>query len=174
MTEKEIENYYADIIQMSSINSEALKEMKFAKNYTTSSESLFDLIGKVEFQFFQDTTDWNNNKEILVDISGNMIPDLVIRSKRTNQNRILIEIKNESNLRYGIPDSQAVRYFLNLIATSTENKNGDIKRGIILIAPPKWFSNSKWCYFTKTYSDLAKVFGITIAEIKHERNTLWK
>jgi len=107
----------------------------------------------------------------MVDVIGGMTPDIVIRSLMTDQNRIIIEVKESQTLNYGTSDSQVIRYFLHLLSTTEQTPSGktDIRRAIILAAPTTWFESTRtgddWKYFLRAYADLARAFNITLGEI---------
>ena len=141
------------------------------RNSSTKFHSFADLIGDKEFTVLQDKSEWNQHKNLLVDISGGMTPDIVIRSKATNQNRIIIEVKNAASLGYGRVDSQVIRYFLHLLGTTLQDASKtDIRRALILAAPDSWFDVARnredWQYFLDTYKDIARAFDITLGEIR--------
>jgi hypothetical protein len=106
------------------------------------------------------------------DVIGGMTPDIVLRSLASGQNRIYIEVKETACLRYGTADSQIIRYFMHLLAVSTQRTQDsrDMTRAIILAAPPMWFENSRtgtdWKYFVERYADLARAFHVTIGELR--------
>lgn len=140
-------------------------------NSTSDAFLLADLCCGTEFEIFQDDSRWNPYPDFMADVIGGMTPDIVLRSKASGENRIYIEVKETQVLGYGTTDSQIVRYFLHLLATSTRLTGGmsEIRRGILLAAPPKWFSDtctgSDWREFIRTYSGLAKAFDITLGEV---------
>ena len=114
----------------------------------------------------------NPYPKFMVEIIGGMIPDIVLRSKVSNENRIYIEVKRTQPLGYGKVDSQIVRYFLHLLATSHSKPSGgadDIRRAVLLAAPPSWFAvnaiHDAWRYFLETYTQLASCFGVTLGEL---------
>jgi len=131
-----------------------------------------ELLKQLEFEHFPDHSDWNPAKEFMKDIIGGMCPDIVLRSKLSGENRIYMEVKNDERLawgRYDVEDSQVIRYFLHLLATSTKNPK-DIGRAVLLCAPSHWFvdtHNAKaWGYFVEHFSGLATKFDIAIGEIR--------
>lgn len=133
--------------------------------------SFRDLFGAHEYQTIQDNSIWNPFGGFMKDVIGGMCPDIVFRSKVTNENRIIIEVKDTEKLgyqHYGIEDSQVVRYFLHLLATSTKDSD-DIHRAVLLCAPPIWFAdahNAKaWGYFLEHFSGLAAKFRIALGEV---------
>ena len=130
-----------------------------------------DLLNGNEVTIFHDTNDWNPHPKLMQDLVGGVTPDIVLRSKSSGQNRIYIEVKDTERLgyrHYDIEDSQVVRYFLHLLATTTKNPD-DIDRAILLCAPSHWFvdrHNAKaWGYFVEHFSGLATKFGILIGEV---------
>lgn len=171
--EIDIENFIVERLGGGKRNSSLLKEIQLV-NSTSDAVNLYDLIGDLEYSVFQENTDWNTNPKLMVDIIGGMVPDIVIRSEKSSQNRIIIEVKSNESIRHyqGMEDSQIVRYFLNLLTTTDQRPSGneDIKRAIILAAPKEWFEGEKeWRYFVDTYQKLAESFGITFGEIHWNR-----
>lgn len=141
-------------------------------NSTSDARNLFDLIGDREFHLIKDDNRFNPCPTFMVDIIGGMIPDIVLRSKASNENRIYIEVKKTQRLRYDKVDSQIIRYFLHLLATTQSRPLGgtdDIRRAVLLAAPPSWFAvntnHAAWTYFLETYSPLASCFGVTLGEL---------
>ncbi len=128
--------------------------------------SLADLVGNHEFEIIEDSSEWNQDKTFMVDIIGGMTPDIVIRGKQSGENRIYIEVKNGASLNYGKEDSQIIRYFLHLLASSHKSP-GDIARAIVLAAPRRWFNSERnaeaWQYFVDHFGDLAKCFDVRLA-----------
>ncbi|TDR42107.1 hypothetical protein DFR29_109163 [Tahibacter aquaticus] len=148
----------------------ALEQVRI-DNSTSDARNLADLIGDKDFELLADTSNWNQHKNVLIDITGNMTPDVVIRSTSSGENRTIIEVKYTHVLGYGRADSQVIRYFLHLLATTLQRKNGgDIRRALILAAPDSWFENRRnsedWGYFMRTYKDIAGAFDITLGEIR--------
>jgi hypothetical protein len=137
---------------------------------------LFD--GIHEYSVFKDTSAWWKHCDLLVEVSGGMTPDIVVRSHGADgarwQNRILIEVKDRSELGGEQEASQAVRYLLHLLATTSRDPgHRDLRRGVLLAAPARWFDPKnktarKWRYFVEKYSDLARIFDVTIGEIHVE------
>jgi len=72
----------------------------------------------------------------MLDVIDGMIPDIVLRSPISRQNRIYIEVKDTEPLGYGIEDSKIARYFLHLLATTTRGpkEGNDIRRAVLLCA----------------------------------------
>ena len=52
----------------------------------------------------------------MLDLTGGSVPDIVLRSKASGENRIYVEVKDTQPLGYGLEDSQIIRYFLHLIS----------------------------------------------------------
>jgi hypothetical protein len=138
---------------------------------TSDAKTLAELCRGTSFDVIQDDSRWNLQPKAMPEIIGNTIPDIVIRSKVSMQNRIYIEVKESSQLNYGRHDSQVIRYFLHLLVSSERNPGGkkDIRRALLLAAPNAWFDASTglaWRYFMTQYSDLARAFDITLGEIR--------
>jgi hypothetical protein len=165
--EKELET---QLCQKLNGGSSATSKLRLNRS-TSDATTVADLIRDVPFELFKDNSDWNQDKRLLADLCGSTIPDIVLRSKVSGENRIYIEVKKDHKLGYGLEDSQVVRYFLHLLATTLQDskKGKDIRRALILAAPPSWFSASKnneaWSYFLTTYTKLANHFDITLAEL---------
>jgi hypothetical protein len=108
----------------------------------------------------------------MVDVTGNMVPDIVIRSLQSRENRIYIEVKLGQALGRGKHDSQIIRYFLHLLCNSKQLPKGspDIRRAMLLAAPSLWFQNNKnadaWQYFLDKYQDLARCFDVTLGRLE--------
>jgi hypothetical protein len=172
MDEKAIEQWLCDVLRSGRGDSEYLRAVSIA-NSTSDARTLLDLVGNCPFEVFQDTSDWNTHPELMMDIIGGMTPDVVLRSTVSGENRIIIEVKRYQSLGYGTADSQIIRYFLHLLATSSAKsgiRGPEIRRAVLLAAPSHWFEepkNSKaWGYFTNTYEPLASHFGITLGELR--------
>jgi hypothetical protein len=141
----------------------------------TGESSIGALCGDFAYEVFKDTSDWNHQRKkfytdpILTDISGGITPDIVLRSKLSNQNRIYIEVKEAVPLNYDMFASQVVRCFIHLLTTSTM-KQPDLRRAILLAAPNYWFDDKKkvapWDDFCDRCAGLASVFDITLGEIR--------
>lgn len=134
--------------------------------------SFGELFKQLEFKHIHDDSRWNPARNFMKDVIGGMCPDIVLRSKSTGENRIYIEVKDTERLgyrHYDIEDSQVVRYFLHLLATTTKNPD-DIDRAILLCAPSHWFvdrHNAKaWGYFVEHFSGPAAKFDIVIGEVR--------
>ena len=166
MTELDIENFLCRKLRMSELRSIRIKHS------TSAAQTLLDLIGEGGFEIIQDDSRWNQNRALSVELFGNLTPDIVLRSRASGENRILIEVKVKEQLRYGIPDSQIVRYFLHLLATTNRTTKGpkDIERAVLLAAPSSWFDRDenaeKWTYFVTHFKDLSRTFDITLGEIR--------
>lgn len=103
-------------------------------------------------------------------VIGGMTPDIVLRPQISGKDRIYIEVKEAASLSYGRHDSQVVRYFLHLLASTEQRPGGkdDIGRAILLAAPAHWFerkAGEDWLYFVEKYTDLARAFNITLGKI---------
>lgn len=158
------------LARIEGLHSAASDPIAFAES-SSDVRNLQQLLADKDFQTLRDTSEWNQHKNMLVDISGNMTPDLVLRCARDGDNRIIIEVKCHSGLNYDKHDSQLVRYFLHLLATTHQRKDNPaaIRRALILAAPASWFltpaNRDRWTYFINTYRDLARHFDITLAAI---------
>jgi hypothetical protein len=167
VAEKDLENSL--VITLSA--AETLSNIRIS-SATSDARSLADLCRGQPFEIIQDDSRWNQQPTAMLEIIGGMTPDIVLRSKSSTQNRIYIEVKESALLGYGIHDSQAVRYFLHLVASSETKPNGkeDIRRGLLLAAPTAWFEEKRtgaaWRYFMERYSDLARAFDVTLGEIR--------
>jgi hypothetical protein len=141
--------------------------------------TLLELVGDqrptiLDKTILQDTSDWNENKNLSKNMFHGITPDIVLRSNRSRQNRIIIEVKKTSRFTHREPDaSQVLRYFLHLLVTSDKNKHGekhsDMERAVLLAAPMNWFKNpsiaAPWNHFVDKYQPLAVQFEITIGRI---------
>src|SRR5258708_23206593 len=142
------------------------------KNYTTSARNIADLLRGNRPKIFHDTSDWNPHAKLMQELMWNKIPDIVLRSRISAENRIYIEVKYSRSLSDGIVDSQVVRYFLHLLAmTRKVPKPGekDIRRALILCAPSSWFKNNRnakaWKHFLEHFAGLAEAFDIALGEL---------
>lgn len=142
-------------------------------NSNSGVRSLADLLCGMEPDVIHDNSDWNPQPRLMQDVIGGMIPDIVLRSPLSGENRIYIEVKDSAPLGYGIEDSQVVRYFLYLLATTRRiPKKGatDMRRAILLCAPSEWFQNDSdaksWTHFVQHFSGLARTFEITLGEMR--------
>lgn len=169
-SEKELENSLVSMINAGGDDIPLLEKISFSFS-SSSSKNLLDLIDNGKYVVLQDDSNWNQHKDMLIDVSGGMTPDIVIRSPLSRQNRIIIEVKLDAHLSYTCQASQITRYFIHLLSTTTEKCNHPniIKRAVILATPAAWHRNHKnhedWQYFLEKYTDLASSFGITLAAI---------
>jgi hypothetical protein len=130
-----------------------LNEVSLCRS-TSDCKTLRDLIGDAPCDLIEDSSIWQLHPKFMVDIIGGMTPDIVLRSSLSGENRIYIEVKNTAEIGYGKAESQVIRYFLHLLATSHKTPPGvssDIHRALILAAPSSWFAAEKnastWGYF---------------------------
>lgn len=153
-----------------------LPTLKFSET-STDAQTVYDLVGHVDYRLIredQPSDPWNQFPDFMIDVIGGMQPDVVLRSKVSDENRIYFEIKWSSPLGYNTADSQIVRYFLHLLAASHRSSNGrqDIRRAVVLVAPNVWTEKkaflAKWQYFFQTYRELASLFDITLALLRLE------
>ena len=141
------------------------------KNSTSDAKNLAALLGQHESTVLPDTSAWNLHPNFMQDVIGGMIPDIVLRSPISRQNRIYIEVKDTEPLGYGSEDSQITRYFLHLLATTTRGpkEGNDIRRAVLLCAPAAWFkvkgNGETWNHFLVCFSGLATAFDITLGEL---------
>ncbi|MFT2095811.1 hypothetical protein ACMS1Z_14335 [Acidiphilium multivorum] len=175
-TESEWQGWLANKLRDSCGCSKSLSAIPVKLAATES--SIGSLCGDLAYQVFEDTSDWNHHRKlldphrILTDISGGMTPDIVLRSGESGQNRIFIEVKEKATLSYHMYDSQIVRYFIHLLATSSQSAKGkaDLCRAVLLAAPDYWFDNKKlvkpWSDFCERYAGLAAAFDVTLGEIR--------
>src|SRR5580704_11972608 len=151
-SEKEWETWLADKLRSKSCSSLSTIPVRLKTGPSKTDEcSIKHLCGDFDYCVFQDTSLWNHHisngdrfyrSPILTNISGGVTPDIVLRSRQSNENRIYIEVKVSAKLSYGLYDSQAVRYFIHLLATSTSTlrlPDSDMRRAILLAAPDSWF-----------------------------------
>lgn len=99
---------------------------------TSGAKNLDALLGQHWPTVLHDTSAWNLHPNFMGDVIGGMVPDIVLRSPISGQNRIYIEVKDSEPLGYGVEDSQIARYFLHLLATTTRfpREGIDIRRGV--------------------------------------------
>jgi len=107
-----------------------------------------------------------------VELFHGLKPDIVIWSKRSSQNRIVIEVKQATKGTQKENDaSQFLRYFLHLLVTSDPKPKGkaDIARAVLAAAPAAWFEDRRlsrtWHHLVKHYGPLAETFHITLGEL---------
>jgi hypothetical protein len=140
-------------------------------NSTSDAKNLAVLLGQHKPTVLHDTNAWNLHPNFMQDVIGNMIPDIVLRSSLSGQNRVYIEVKDTKPLGYGLEDSQIARYFLHLLATTMRSpKEGtDIRRAVLLCAPGAWFkvkgNAETWNHFLTCFSGVASAFDITLGEL---------
>ena len=60
---------------------------------TSDAKNLSELIGDRRFEIFEDNNAFNPYPKFMIDIFGGLIPDIVLRSSESGQNRIYIEVK---------------------------------------------------------------------------------
>jgi len=173
--EKQLEHQIIATLKEGMGNHDRLSAIRLT-NTSSGVQTLADLCDSHEFKIIQDHSEWNTNTKFMLDVIGGMTPDIVLRSVASQQNRIYIEVKEFAKIGRSKEDSQIIRYFLHLLASSEDNPNGksDIGRSIILAAPKAWFeassTNESWKYFLDKYRDLAQAFHITLGEL-HIENT---
>jgi hypothetical protein len=115
------------------------------------------------------------DSELSVDLFQGIRPDIVLSSKHSGQNRIIIETKQHTKAtRIEENASQFLSYFLHLLVTSDREPKGivDIPRGFFLAAPASWFESetksNAWHYLVNRYGPLADQFNIKLGEIRAE------
>lgn len=168
MSEKEIEDRLVDRLCEANASPSRLAGIRYI-SIDSEEKSFAELCGSFSYEIFPNDANWNTHKDIMDDLIGGMTPDIVLRSAKTHENRIYIEVKDSNTcFRYDTEDSQIIRYFLHLIAVSKDNKK-DIQRAIIIAAPEVWFNNSRtvtdWEYFVNHYGGLARKFNISLGEL---------
>ena len=169
MAEKDLENHLADRIRTGRQNTTELQNIRISAD-VLSADNLAELIGNEKFVLFQDTSEWNEYKNLMADVIGGMIPDIVIRSVSSGQNRIYIEVKEKAFIGRTSHESQVLRYLLHLLCSSTncaDSSNG-MRRALLLAAPKSWFEGKQgddWSFFVEHYGPLAKSFGIVLGRI---------
>ncbi len=143
---------------------------------TSEARTVFDLLGDREhgrdFDLHTEKPLVKGSAVLSVDLFGGMKPDIVIWSKRSAQNRIVIEVKQATEATHKENDaSQFLRYFLHLLVTSDHRPKGkaEIERGILVAAPTAWFESQAlshtWHHLLRHYGPLAKTFHITLGEL---------
>ncbi len=148
-------------------------------NSTSEAHTLFDLIEERDFDKDFDLkiekVSLNDTPGLSVELFGLEKPDIVLWSKRSRQNRIIIEVKVATKATHKEEDaSQFLRYFLHLLVTTDAKPKGkpDIGRGVFVAAPASWFKNRTlsrtWYHLVDQYGPLAKKFQITLGEIRAE------
>jgi len=143
---------------------------------TSDARSIFDLLGDREhlrdFDLQTAKVLVKGSSVLSAELFGGLRPDIVIWSKRSAQNRIVIEVKQATKATHKENDaSQFLRYFLHLLVTSDPRPKGkaDIDRGFLVAAPTAWFESQSlshtWHHFVRHYGPLAKTFHITLGEL---------
>ncbi len=143
---------------------------------TSEARSIFDLLGDREhgrdFDLQTEKTLVKGSSVLSVELFGGLKPDIVIWSKRSSQNRIVIEVKQATEATHKENDaSQFLRYFLHLLVTSDPRPKGkaDIHRGVLVAAPAAWFEDRMlsrtWHHLVEHYGPLAEKFHITLGEL---------
>ncbi len=168
VAEKDLENAIVKKLLAAGKNPAALVNLEITSS-TSDAKSIADLCLDNPFDIFQDTSDWNPHPQLMSEIIGGMRLDIVLRSRNSEKNRIIIEVKETMPLGYGVHDSQVIRYFLHLLAMSSSTVGLDIRRAVLLAAPNRWFEENTgdaWKYFLNRYTDLARAFDITLGELR--------
>ncbi len=143
---------------------------------TSDARTIFDLLSDREhgrdFDLHTEKPLVKGSSILSVELFGGLKPDIVVWSKRSAQNRIVIEVKQATEATHKENDaSQFLRYFLHLLVTSDPRPNGtaDISRGFLVVAPAAWFEDRAlsrtWHHLIKHYGPLAKTFDITLGEL---------
>jgi len=147
---------------------------------TSEARTMYDLLGDREhgrdFDLQTEKSLVKGSSVLSVELFGGLKPDIVIWSKRSSQNRIVIEVKQATKATHKENDaSQFLRYFLHLLVTSDPRPKGkaDIERGILVAAPTAWFESQTlsrtWHHLVEHYSPLAETFHITLGELHAEQ-----
>ncbi|MGH9424853.1 MAG: hypothetical protein ACRD2L_00880 [Terriglobia bacterium] len=157
------------------------KEWRGIKITKSTSEvrTLFDLIGErgfgKDFDLKIEKVMLSETPGLSMEMFGLERPDVVLWSKKSGQNRIVIEVKQATKATHKEDDaSQFLRYFLHLLVTTDRKpkRKEDIGRGVFAAAPGSWFENralsSTWYHLVERYGPLAKTFEITLGEIRAE------
>ncbi len=196
MVEREIEDRLYSRLVSSLRQRSLLRDILVSKSSWDGVRSLADLLGDVTLKVFKDTSEWKQDsawersrKEKAVwlqDISGGSTPDLVLRSDKSGENRVIIEVKKEKGRFHSDKECpQIARYFLHLLVATRRcpaEQDGctarhprpcphDARRALLMAAPASWFAeqaaaeDSRWAHFVKTFSPLATNFDITLGEI---------
>lgn len=143
---------------------------------TSEARTMFDLLGDREhgrdFDLQTEKSLVKGSSVLSVELFCGLKPDIVVWSKRSSQNRIVIEVKQATEATHKENDaSQFLRYFLHLLVTSDAKPNGkaDIGRGFLVAAPTAWFESRAlshtWHHLFKHYGPLAETFDITLGEL---------
>ncbi len=132
--EKDIRNRLCRLLYAGQTGRSLLRAIPL-DNASSQARTLYDLAGEVNYEVIQDNTRWNPRPEMLRDLIGDMIPAIVLRSdahEASGENRILVEVKKDLPLGHGVADSQAVRYFLYLLAmTRQQPERPDMARALL-------------------------------------------
>lgn len=179
MTEKELESRLCQELRCVDGERGRLASLRFVRS-TSDAASISDLFGNFDYDVIQDDSRWRNTPpDVMRDIAGGMTCDIAVRSRLSGENRIYIEVKRTQPIGYGKVDSQVVRYFLHLLGTTHREpipRTPDMRRAMILAAPPGWFATSAnaetWSYFWETFAPLAAVFDVTLAELHLQDESL--
>lgn len=175
--ERMAESAICEVLRAGISNRSRLAELALSNSSVSDHRTLADLLGSVPYEVLRDTSDWNSHPHLSADLFGGCTPDIVMRTPTSRvaeslyANRIIIEVKWTAPLREPREASQAVRYFVHLL-TTTSVGSGSVSghRGLILAAPQSWWSQTRncdaWSYFRRQYADLAGIFGITLAELR--------
>ncbi len=143
---------------------------------TSEARTMFDLLGDREhgrdFDLRTEKTLVKGSSVLSVELFGGLKPDIVLWSKRSSQNRAVIEVKQATKATHKETDaSQFLRYFLHLLVTSDGTPKGkaDIGRAVLVAAPAAWFEDRRlsgtWHHLVKHYGSLAETFHITLGEL---------
>jgi len=144
---------------------------------TSKARTMFDLLGDREhrrdFDLHTEKPLVKGSSVLSVELFGGLKPDIVVWSKRSAQNRIVIEVKQGTGATHKENDaSQFLRYFLHLLVTSDPRPKGkaDIGRAVLVAAPATWFEDRTlsrtWHHLVEHYGPLAKTFDITLGELR--------
>lgn len=148
-------------------------------NSTSEARTLFDVIGArkydLDFELAAEKVLLEPTSGLSVEMFGGLKPDIILRSKGSGQNRLIIEVKVGTKPTHKEADaSQFLRYFLHLLVTSDLKPKGqqDISRGVFVVAPRTWFErdslSATWRHLVRQYGGLAKQFQVTLGEIRAE------
>jgi len=176
MTGEQIKAWLCDQLRNAQTDPSILKRIHITHS-TGDVEDLWGLIGESPFDIFCGNRDWNNKRGVMPEIIRGLIPHIVLRSKASGQNRIIIECKGprEKQRIYGIADSHFVRYFLWLLTMTEARRDHDIRRGVFVAAPTLWFTRDEtsksWNHLSQTYRPIGSYkrnegFDITLGEIR--------
>jgi len=76
--EKRIEEHLCTLLKQAKSSPGILKDIRLRETNTPAA-SLYSLIDTRQYEVFEDTSDWNKEPKQLVDIIGDMMPDVVLR-----------------------------------------------------------------------------------------------